>query len=66
MIEHAYNLENYFFVREQKKKKTNKNKSKQERKGRKTSVFHMPLHSLLTSLIRYFLDTVMVKLSKEF
>ena len=65
MIENAYNLENYFFVREQ-KKKTNKNKTKQERKGRKNSVFHMPLHSLLTSLIRYFLDTVMVKLSREF
>ena len=66
MIENAYNLENYFFVREQKKKKTNKNKTKQERKGRKNSVFHMPLHALLTSLIRYFLDTVMVKLSREF
>ena len=65
MIENAYNLENYFFVREQ-KKKTNKNKTKQERKWRKNSVIHMPLHCLLTSLIRYFLDTVMVKLSKEF
>ena len=49
MIENAYNLENYFFVREQ--KKANKNKTKQERKGAKNSVFHMPLHSLLTSLI---------------
>ena len=50
MIENAYNLENYFFVREQ-KKKANKNKTKQEREGAKNSFFHMPLHSLLTSLI---------------
>ena len=52
MIENAYNLEN-FFVRE--KKKTNKNKT--GKKSKRNSVFHMPLHSLLTSLIRYFLDT---------
>ena len=49
MIQNAYNLENYFFVREQKKKR--QTKTKQERKGAKNSVFHMPLHSLLTSLI---------------
>ena len=49
MIENAYNLENYFFVREQKKRQT---KTKQNRKEKgKNSVFHMPLHSLLTSLI---------------
>ena len=51
MIQNAYNLENYFFVREQ-KKKTDKNKTKQERKGGKNSGFPYTLHFLLTSLIR--------------
>ena len=58
MIENAYNLENYFFVREQKKRqtKTKQNKTKQNRKekGGKNSVFHVPLNFLLTSSIRYF------------
>ena len=35
MIENAYNLENYFFVREQKKKRQTKTKQNRKEKGEK-------------------------------
>ena len=50
MIENAYNLGNYFFVREQKKKQKQKQNKTGKKRG-KNCVFHMPLHSFLTSLI---------------
>ena len=55
MIENAYNLENYFFVREQ-KKKTNKNKTKQERKEGKKIAF-----SICTSLPINFIDKILFR-----
>ena len=41
MIQNAYNLENYFFVREQKKKRQTKTKQNRKEKGGKIAVFHI-------------------------
>ena len=54
MIQNAYNLENYFRVRERANKQ-NKNKTGKKSKKKKI-VFQMPFHSHLNLVIRYFQD----------
>ena len=54
VIQNAYNLENYFRVRERANKQ---NKNKTGKKSKKILiVFQMPFHSHLNLVIRYFQD----------
>ena len=54
MIENAYNLENYFFVREQKKRQT-KTKQNRKEKGEKIAF------SICTSLPVNFIDKILFR-----
>ena len=56
MIENAYNLENYFFVREQKKGKQKQNKTGKKRGKKYRFPYATPLPFNFIDY-RYFLDT---------